>query len=158
MGLPEQQADVSGRLEGWIPGRGDSVSKGSELLKGVQCPKLSVWWLSPERGRRGEDIRREGRSGEEGFDKTLLRWVNSMDWFSTGSEKWNRIVVWCLCWMVGGELEKNLKSTISTKKNHLQRTHLRKGDSSVIFWVDLNRMVHTHRLLCLRELMVLPTS
>ena len=42
MGLPEQQADVSGRLEGWIPGRGDSVSKGSELLKGVQCPKLSM--------------------------------------------------------------------------------------------------------------------
>lgn len=81
-----------------------------------------------------------------------------MDWFSTGSEKWNRIVVRCLCWMVGGKLEKIRKATISTEKNHLQRTHLRKGDSSVTFWVDLNRMVHTYGLLCLKELMVLPTS
>ena len=27
-GDPKQQADGSGRLEGWTPGRGDSVSKG----------------------------------------------------------------------------------------------------------------------------------
>ena len=39
---PKQQADASGRLEGGTPGRGDNVSKGSELLKGMQCPKLSV--------------------------------------------------------------------------------------------------------------------
>ena len=42
------------------------MNKGSELPSSLVGPQLSVCWLSSERGQRGEEVRREGRSGSLG--------------------------------------------------------------------------------------------
>ena len=49
------------------------MSKGSELPSSLVGPQLSVCWLSSERGQRGEEVRREGRSGVPWRDLKVMQ-------------------------------------------------------------------------------------
>ena len=49
------------------------MSKGLELPNSLMGPQLSVCWLSSERGQRGEEVRREGRSGVPWRDLKVMQ-------------------------------------------------------------------------------------